>query len=154
MDAVAELIEIERIKRLKARYLRCLDTKDWDGFLGVFTDDATLTFDLAVSTLGRDGRSAPPMVGKAAIAAFVPRDLATAQTVHQGFTPEIDLLDETEAAGIWPMADIVDHGDRIYRGEGHYHETYRKTAQGWRISSVHLTRVRLSLEMRDVVAHP
>jgi 3-phenylpropionate/cinnamic acid dioxygenase small subunit len=32
-------MEIESIKQLKARYYRYLDTKDWDRWRDVFTDD-------------------------------------------------------------------------------------------------------------------
>ncbi len=37
-----ELDAIEHIKKLKARYFRCMDTKDWDGFQAVFADDASM----------------------------------------------------------------------------------------------------------------
>ena len=30
--------DVEAIKRLKARYFRTMDTKDWDGMRQVFTD--------------------------------------------------------------------------------------------------------------------
>ena len=33
---------VEKIKKLKARYFRCMDTKDWDGFQSVFAPDATM----------------------------------------------------------------------------------------------------------------
>ena len=148
MDAVAQLVEIEAIKRLKAKYFRCLDTKDWEGWLAVFTDDVTLTFDTAVSTGGQDGRPAPSLVGKAALAEFVVNDLRTATTVHHGHTPEIDFMSEAEANGVWAMSDIVDHGDNVLYGEGHYRETYRKLDGEWRIASVHLTRIRLGQQMR------
>ena len=36
------LLDIEEIKRLKARYFRTLDHKDWDGFGRVFARDAVL----------------------------------------------------------------------------------------------------------------
>ena len=148
MDAYQRLVELEAIKRLKAKYFRCLDTKDWDGWLSVFTDDVTLAFDTAVSTGGQDGRTAPKLVGKQALAEFVVNDLRTAVTVHHGHTPEIDILSETEAKGIWAMQDIVDHGDNVLFGQGHYRETYRKLDGEWRIASVHLTRVRLGQELR------
>jgi hypothetical protein len=37
---VSELIAIEEIKRLKARYFRAADEKDWHTLRGLFTDDA------------------------------------------------------------------------------------------------------------------
>jgi len=36
---VQMLWDVEQIKQLKARYFRLLDTKDWDGFADLFTDD-------------------------------------------------------------------------------------------------------------------
>ena len=41
-DPLQQLLDIEAIKQLKARYFRCMDTKDWDGFRDVFTVDAVL----------------------------------------------------------------------------------------------------------------
>jgi len=149
MDAVQQLIEIEAIKRLKARYFRCMDTKDWDGWLAVFTDDITLKFDLAVSTGGQDGQPAT-LVGKQGLA-FVPNNHVDAQTVHHGHMPEIELISDTEARGIWAMEDIVDKGTSIIQGAGHYHETYRKEDGTWRIATVHLTRLRLSKTDRDSI---
>ena len=42
MDAAEQLLAIEDIKQLKARYFRCMDTKDWDGFAAVFAPNAVL----------------------------------------------------------------------------------------------------------------
>ena len=41
MATLEELDAIEQIKQLKARYFRCMDTKDWDGFQAVFAPDAS-----------------------------------------------------------------------------------------------------------------
>lgn len=38
-DAATTLLEIEAIKQLKARYCRFLDTKQWDDWRALFTDD-------------------------------------------------------------------------------------------------------------------
>lgn len=152
MDHAQQCLELESIKQLKARYFRCMDTKDWEGWRRVFTDDASIEFDLAVSTLGRPGEPAPKLVGREAILAYVSQAFATNQTVHHGHTPEIELLSETRARGIWAMEDIVDDGDRVVHGYGHYHETYEKVGGDWRIASVHLTRVRMSQVFRDRMA--
>jgi len=152
MDHAQQWLELEAIKQLKARYFRCMDTKDWDGWREVFTEDASLEFDLAVSTLGRPGQPAPKLVGRDAILAYVSRAFATNQTVHHGHMPELELLSETRARGVWAMEDIVDDGDRVVHGYGHYHETYRKVGDAWRIASVHLTRIRLSHLFRDRMA--
>ncbi|MFV8816793.1 nuclear transport factor 2 family protein [Haliea sp. E17] len=140
-----ELVEIENIKKLKARYFRCMDTKDWNGWRDVFTEDATLLFDLAVSTGGQDGNPAPRLEGREAIVDYVADVFATAQTMHHGHMPEIDLVSDSEARGIWAMEDIIDSGDGdITHGFGHYHETYRKVDGAWKIAATHLTRVRIA----------
>ena len=44
MDDLKRLIAVEDIRQLKARYYRCMDTKDWEGLARVFAPDAV--FDL------------------------------------------------------------------------------------------------------------
>ena len=44
MDGVERLIAVEDIKRLKAKYFRCVDTRDWEGYRSVFADD--VVFDI------------------------------------------------------------------------------------------------------------
>jgi len=63
--------------------------------------------------------------------------------------PDIEILTPTTAKGIWAMEDILrhpegqrsSHGFSFLHGFGHYHETYVRTAHGWRIQSVRLTRL-------------
>ena len=58
--------------------------------------------------------------------------------------PEIELIDAASARGIWAMFDYVDiPGKPSRQGYGHYHETYRKESDGWRIASLELTRLRV-----------
>ena len=125
--------DIEAIKRLKARYFRCLDTKDWAGLRAVFTDD------LVADSTEAGGRV---IDGADAFIVFLQEVLAGATTVHQGHMPEIELTSPTTAAGIWALHDIViwPTGLRL-DGHGHYHETYAKTDAGWRISTSRLTRL-------------
>ena len=151
MQPIDELLAIEAIKRLKARYFRCFDTKDWEGWLDVFTDDVTLEF--SVNVTGNEPDPAATLLeGKQAIADFVVPYTTPAQTVHQGHMPEIEILSDTEARGVWAMEDIVDHFDNVAHGFGHYHETYRKGPDGWRIASVRLTRLRISQSRRDRIS--
>ena len=61
-------------------------------------------------------------------------------TTHHGHTPEITLLSDTEAEGIWAMHDYVQvdppSGRVSQKGYGYYFESYRKCDDGrWRISS-------------------
>ena len=125
--------DIEAIKSLKARYFRCLDTKDWAGLRAVFTDD------LVADSTEAGGRV---IDGADAFIVFLQEVLAGATTVHQGHMPEIELTSPTTATGIWALHDIViwPTGLRL-DGHGHYHETYAKTDAGWRISTSRLTRL-------------
>lgn len=131
MSASAD--DIEDIKRLKARYFRCLDTKDWPGLREVFTDD------LVADSTEAGGQV---VAGADAFIAFLQEVLAGATTVHQGHMPEIELTSPTTATGIWALHDIVIWpGGLRLDGHGHYHETYTKTDAGWRIATSRLTRL-------------
>ncbi|MFC5333314.1 nuclear transport factor 2 family protein [Mycobacterium branderi] len=140
-----ELAELEALRQLKARYFYYIDTKQWDLWLGLFTVDATLAWDSAVSTGGRDGDTRS-FTGLDAIKENVVRGILNPTTsVHQGHTPVLEIISDTEARGIWPMEDIVvaTHLHRLIHGWGHYHETYRKVDGAWKIASSHLTRLLL-----------
>jgi uncharacterized protein (TIGR02246 family) len=143
MDPYQELVEIEKIKRLRAKYWRCLDTKNWDGFASVFTEDCTLTVDIAVGTFGGDPKTMPAIAGRNTIRDMVKKLVGDCLTVHTGRSPEIDILSETEARAIWQQEEYNDWKHRSSHGHGHYHDTYRKVDGEWLIASVHLKRLRL-----------
>jgi SnoaL-like domain len=133
--------ELEAIRQLKARYCRFLDAKDADGWRSVFTTDVTVLLDMAVSTGGADGLTAPPVHGVDNFVPMVLGGLEHAATVHHCHTPEITLTSPTTATGIWAMEDwiIFPSGQELH-GAGHYHETYEKQDGSWRIKTLHLTR--------------
>jgi len=133
--------EIEAIRRLKARYFRSMDTKDWDGMREVFTDDVVID---TAEAGGQVARGADDFM------AFLREALGDAVTVHQGHMPEIDLTSETTATGIWALNDIIiwSSGMRL-DGYGHYHETYEKSDGEWRIKSSKLTRLHTDFTMPE-----
>lgn len=141
MDAAQELRDIEQIKQLKARYFRLMDTKHWDEWADLFTDDMRFWNDNEPDPEGR-----PPITSSgAAFVSMVSKLLANAVTVHQGHMPEIELTGERSATGVWSMYDWVDAPDRNihFEGWGHYTEKYEKSDDGrWRIKDMHLTRLR------------
>src|SRR5438094_9254923 len=85
MDGIERLQAIEDIKQLKARYFRCMDTKDWDGFAAVFAPDAVMD----MSGEMRDQRTEGEGVtrGAAEIAAFVRGAVRDVGTGHHGRLP-------------------------------------------------------------------
>lgn len=130
---------VERIKQLKARYFRTMDTKDWEGMRQVFTDDVVMDTTAAGGGV---------VTGADAFLEFLTGILEGATTVHQGHMPEIELTGPTTAVGTWALHDIViwPDGTRL-DGHGHYAETYRRVRGEWRIASSTLTRLHV-----DVVA--
>lgn len=133
MTGEQRLDDVEAIRRLKARYFRTMDTKDWAGMRQVFIDD------VVVDTTEAGGGL---VTGADEFMAFLEEALAGTVTVHQGHMPEIELTSATTATGIWALNDIViwPNGARL-DGYGHYHETYLKGPDGWRIASSKLTRL-------------
>jgi hypothetical protein len=141
---ITEQEEITAICRLKARYFRYLDTKDWVAWREVFTYDFECKVDTAISAFGGDGRPMPTISGGDVFVAYVSGLLGQCITMHHGHMPEIEITSPTTATGIWAMEDVVEYpGQAPLRGAGHYHETYRKIDGQWRIATLHLTRIRL-----------
>lgn len=144
---VQELIERNEISRLRARYWRYWDGKDFEAWLAQFTEDATFTVDMGVAKPGVE----LPQLLAAGHQEFRDKLIANnfhSVTVHHGHIPEITLHSPTEASGIWPMEDIVERNGIKMHGHGHYHDRYRKIDGAWRFTAVHLTRLRLIIETR------
>ena len=133
--------DIEAIKQLKARYFRTMDTKDWAGMRQVFTDDVVMDTSEAGGGV---------VSGADEFMSFLQEALGGAVTVHQGHMPEIELTSGTTAAGVWALNDIVifPNGVRL-DGYGHYHETYEKGPDGWRIKASKLTRLHTDFQMPE-----
>lgn len=153
MNEVDRLAAVEAIKALKARYFRTMDTKDWDGFAGVFAPDAEMDMRSEVPSTPEDP-DAGLVRGSRAIADFVRRNVDPVVTVHHGHMPEIDVTSDTTATGIWAMEDHLwwPEGSPLSRmhGYGHYHETYEVVPNGdgapeWKIKTTTLTRLRIDV---------
>ena len=130
------LSAIEDIKVLKARYFRYMDTKQWDKLRTVFTSDLVADFREGPGDLSH---------GRDVYMEMLIGAIGDAITVHHGHTPEITLLSDGTAEGIWAMYDIVDHPQFLLEGWGHYHEKYRAGSDGnWRITELKLTRLKLN----------
>jgi hypothetical protein len=133
VDKVRRLSDLDEIKQLRARYTRYIDTQDWEGMRSVITADFYSETDR-----GRiDGRDE--------VIATVSGSLAGASTAHHCHTPEITITGPDSATAIWAMQDHVkvtlNGAPFSFRGAGHYHETYVRTPEGWRISSSTLKRL-------------
>jgi hypothetical protein len=127
--------DIEAIKQLKAKYMRTVDTKDWEGFRSVFTP--TTVWDM------RDS-GAECVTGADAIIAYNQVGLADDMiSIHQGHMPEITLTSPTTATGIWSSEHMHrwPDGSELH-GYGFYHETYVKLDDGWHIETCRFQELR------------
>jgi hypothetical protein len=126
-----DLAALEEIRRLKYRYLRCVDLKLWDEMADVFTADATV--DYSTLALGQPVR----LTGRDEIVAFLRGKLGPdIVTVHFASQPEID-IDGDEASGTWSFEDtVIATGYRVLiKGAAFYQDRYAPGGDGrWRIS--------------------
>jgi uncharacterized protein (TIGR02246 family) len=120
------------ICELKAAYCRLLDTKDWDGWKQLFTEDCVMDTTGSGGTVER---------GRDAFVASVRGSIETTRTAHQVHSPEIAISGDS-ATGIWAMQDRLHWDDESkLTGYGHYHERYVKQDGRWRIAEQKLTRL-------------
>lgn len=128
-----DLVTIREVEQLKYRYVRALDTKDWDLFRACFVDDATATYGDRLDFSAADD-----------IVAYMRENLGPDMvTLHQVHHPEIT-VDGDEATGRWSLQDrVIMTGYRLLLdGASLYEDRYRRGADGeWRI--VHTGYVRL-----------
>jgi hypothetical protein len=140
-----------------------MDTKNWELFRSVFTEDVEMDVTDGFSPrdykgayigpgAGPDSPSQPAMFHKGVdvfITALMP-SLEGCSTVHHGHMPEIEILSETEAKGVWAMEDMLRWAPgapiKTLHGYGHYHERYRRVNGQWKIAQLKLTRLRIDVE--------
>lgn len=118
--------DVAAIARLKYRYLRCLDTKQWDDFATCFAADATADY----NGLAFDD--------PATLVAYMRANMGEGVlTMHQAHHPEIDLdpADPNRASGTWYLHDkvVVDAFRFALEGGALYSDRYVRVAEGWRI---------------------
>jgi hypothetical protein len=124
-----DLAEIEAVKRLKYRYMRCLDQKRWAELAECFTEDATTSY----------GGGKYAFSGRDAILRFLVEamDRPSFLSSHRVHHPEIELTSATTARGTWALEDFVLDPERrvIIQGAAFYRDEYVKEGGRWRIRS-------------------
>lgn len=132
------LVAIDDIKRLKARRIHAMDEKRWADYEALHAEDH-------VSETYGDA----PAVGARANVEKLAQALDGITSVHHAHTPEIVITSDTTATGIWAMEDMLfwqqEGHNHWLHGYGHYHERYRKDAEGWRFVYRRLTRLRVDM---------
>ena len=126
------LEDIEQIRTLKARYIRCGDTKQWDELAKLLTDDFAALFEIA-PRFSKDQPRRAEISGRDLFINTWSRALVGVVTMHAVFMPEITLISPTAADGVWGMHDLVKMPNCVFEGWGHYHDRYVKEQGVWRI---------------------
>ena len=150
MDDLDELVAIEAIRRVKARYFRGVDRGDAELVRGILAEDCVLDY-RGCCTDPRSGRDFLPAMNVVlrGSAAWSAEGFAKAGivSVHHGHDCEIELSGATTASGIWSMTDrlFMPGGAPFSQmiGYGYYHETYEKTGGAWKIKTLRIERIRV-----------
>lgn len=130
------LKDTEAVKRVKYRYFRCIDTANLTELAELIHEDVEVDLiggTYRFQTQGRDNYVR--MIGDAFHADFV--------AMHNGHHPEIDILSETEAKGLWYLSDIVLNlrDNACTMGSAFYRDRYVKVDGAWLIRETHYERV-------------
>jgi hypothetical protein len=137
-----DLHELEAIKRLKYRYLRCLDQKLWDELADCFTEDARSSYG--------GGRYA--FEGRDAILEFLRKAMGAPSFLssHRAHHPEIDETGPGTAIGVWALEDTVieTRAGITIRGAAFYTDEYVKVDGAWKIRFTGYQRTYEEVESR------
>ncbi len=133
---VQRLMDIEAIKQLKHAYFRCIDTANLDELAGLFHDAVEVHF------IG--GTYEWKVSGKADYLSNIGQSF-NARSIghHNGHQPEIQILSETEATGIWYLADhmwLLEH-NALTTGTALYWDRYTKVDGRWLIRETRYERL-------------
>jgi hypothetical protein len=148
-----DLIDLHDLHQLKYRYVRSVDTQNFDLMATCFTADARAWFAGGAFTF--DGREK--------IIGFL-RQLITPSFVssHIVVHPELKLTGPGTAEGIWRMQDTVYFtaanpiyahanltGGEQLTGAAYYHDEYVKEADGWKMRSIGFIRIFEVIERKE-----
>ena len=133
-----DLVALEEIRRVKYRYLRCVDLKLWQEMAEVFTPDATADY-------GSPATGQPLKFGsRDEIIAFLRDKLGPdIITLHAAGQPEID-IDGAVASGTWRFEDTVIATEYrvVIKGAAFYEDRYERGEDGrWRIAHTGYVRI-------------
>lgn len=146
VSATDRMTAIEEIHQLKARYIRCMDLKDWTCWEAVFASD----FHFKAGTV--EWHSAKEMVHATRLTGLFDR----VKTVSHASMPVIEVLSPTTARGTW-LCDFLHYwpagvgksqgGEIVTPGhwnhtDGYYHDTYTKVNGRWLIQSEEIESIR------------
>jgi hypothetical protein len=139
----SDLVEIEAIKAVKYRYLRAVDTRDWDLIATTLTEDATSAY--SSGKLSYNGRDA---IIEFLSSSMPAGDMLTAHRVQQ---PEIELTSPTSADARWALDDVVifQSAGITIRGAAFYEDKMVKVDGEWKIAHTGYRRLYEEMSKRE-----
>lgn len=139
-----EFNALHEIKQTKFRYLRGVDTQDWDLVRDSFTDDASVWYNQGKFT----AEGADDIVAK-----LKTWFMSVVYSSHIALQPEIEFTGPNSAKGIWRLQDIVHFkgpvpdpvrhltGGEEITGAGYYYDEYRHEDGRWKIARMGYVRL-------------
>ncbi len=130
------LQDIEEIKRLKHAYFRCIDTANIEELHGIMHENVYTCYVGGTYRIELTDRvQFLEMIASAFHSETVAR--------HNGHHPEIEILSDSEARGIWYLHDVFINLRLMTRTEGTalYRDRYRKIDGLWRITEQTYERI-------------
>ena len=133
--------DVTAITQLKYRYLRTLDSKQWDDFASCFVPEATADYNGLVF----DDRES--------LVDYMRTNMVEGMlTLHQAHHPEIEVDGDT-ALGRWYLQDkvIVQKYKFMLEGAAFYTDRYVRTDAGWRVAHTGYRRTyEMTYDLRDL----
>lgn len=147
---IGRLAAIEAIRNVKAAYFRGVDTEDGDLVRSILAADCRLDY-RGCCTDPKSGTDFMPAMNVVlegrdswVSGAFAKAGIAS---VHQGHQAEIEVTGPDSARATWAMTDrlFMPPGApfALMQGFGFYHETYLREADGWKIATLRIERIRV-----------
>jgi hypothetical protein len=130
------LMDIEAIKQLKHAYFRCIDTANWDEISGLFHPDVSVHFVGGTYEWTLQGRDEYLDAVKSS---FHRESVGH----HNGHHPEIQVVNESEATGVWYLTDnmwVLNH-EFFTTGTALYWDRYLKLNGRWTIKDTKYRRL-------------
>lgn len=131
-----QLSDLEDIRTVKHRYYRGIDTADEALLNTLFTDDVTVEY--------RGGSYLVRLTGRKPMIEFLMNSFnADSLAVHQGHMPDITLISDNEAEGLWYLDDVFISLERkdVTTGSAIYRDRYRRVDGQWKIAHTEYDRI-------------
>lgn len=131
-----QLSDLEDIRTVKHRYYRGIDTADVALLGTLFTEDVTVEY--------RGGGYLVRLEGREPMLDFLLNSFhADSVATHMGHMPDITLIDDDSAKGIWYLDDVYISLERndVTTGSAIYRDDYRREDGVWKIARTEYDRI-------------